>query len=163
MKRDFGPRKTANLSKSIQQQLNKYAFAASAAGVGTLALAAPAAGKIVYTKAHHVIGVNQIFYLDLNHDGVSDFTFINQSYCTGACFASLWVGHYSANGNEIRGGGNHFAFALRTGVRIGSKEHFSSNRLMAMAVEVEGEDFEGPWTNNGKAVKDRYLGLIQHR
>ncbi len=41
----------ARLSASIHQQLNAYALAASAAGVGMLALVQPAEAKIVYTKA----------------------------------------------------------------------------------------------------------------
>ena len=36
MNRPSRPRKTANLSESIHQQLNRYAFAATAAGVGVL-------------------------------------------------------------------------------------------------------------------------------
>jgi len=35
------PRKTANLSESIHQQLSMYALAASAAGVGALCFAKP--------------------------------------------------------------------------------------------------------------------------
>jgi hypothetical protein len=47
------PRKTANLSESAHQQLKMYAFAATAAGVGVLALAKPAQGKIIYTSTPH--------------------------------------------------------------------------------------------------------------
>ena len=49
------PRKTANLSESVHQQLKMYAFAATAAGVGVLALAKPAQGKIIYTSTPHVV------------------------------------------------------------------------------------------------------------
>jgi hypothetical protein len=73
------PRKTANLSESIHQQLNMYAFAATAAGVGVLALAKPAQGKIIYTSTHHVITQNHHYKLDLNHDEVADFGLSN--YC----------------------------------------------------------------------------------
>jgi hypothetical protein len=51
MKRSSGPRKTANLSASLNHQLNGYALAASAAGVALLALAPTAEAKIVYTPA----------------------------------------------------------------------------------------------------------------
>jgi hypothetical protein len=37
MKRSSGPRKTADLSKSVHQQLSMYALAAGAAGVSALA------------------------------------------------------------------------------------------------------------------------------
>jgi hypothetical protein len=70
---------TAELSNSLHQRLNAYAIVASAAGVGLLALVLPAEGKIVYTKAHKVIGPNSFFQLDLNHDGISDFVFANET------------------------------------------------------------------------------------
>jgi hypothetical protein len=73
MKRSSRPRKTADLSESVHQQLNMYVLAASAAGVGLLALAQSAEAKIVYTKTHVVIGTNHVYALDLNHDGVVDF------------------------------------------------------------------------------------------
>ena len=51
-----------------------YALAATAAGVGLLALAQLAEAKIIYTKTHHVIDDhNRYYYLDLNHDGKADF------------------------------------------------------------------------------------------
>jgi hypothetical protein len=51
-----------------------YAVAASAAGVGVMALSQPAEAKIVYTATHHVIEKNSPYHLDLNHDGKTDFT-----------------------------------------------------------------------------------------
>ncbi len=52
------PRTTSKLSDSVHHRLNMYAFAASAAGVGMLALALPAQAKVVYTKAYLSIGPN---------------------------------------------------------------------------------------------------------
>ena len=49
------PRKTVSLSDSQQQRLSVYAVAASAAGVGVMALSQPAEAKIVYTATHPVI------------------------------------------------------------------------------------------------------------
>ena len=86
MKHSSGPRKTAsNLSESVHQRLNMYALAASAAGVGVLALAQPAEAKIIYTPAHKSIGAKT--FLDLNHDGVHDFKFIYSRTvrCVGHC------------------------------------------------------------------------------
>jgi hypothetical protein len=56
MKHSSGPRKTANLSESVHQQLNMYGVAAGAAGVGMLALAQPSEAKIVYTPANVQFG-----------------------------------------------------------------------------------------------------------
>jgi hypothetical protein len=73
-------RKTANLSNSLNHQLNSYALAASAAGVSLLALAQPAEGKIIYKPAHHVIGKNGYFAIDFNQDGIPDLGIHNSSF-----------------------------------------------------------------------------------
>lgn len=65
VKRSSAPSNTVSLSESVSHQLNMYVLAASAAGVGMLALAQPAEAKIVYTKAHHVIGTDGVYLLDL--------------------------------------------------------------------------------------------------
>ena len=62
MKASLLPRKTANLSESFHPQLSMYAFAASAASVGVLALASPSEAKIVYTPAHLKIPSIPIFF-----------------------------------------------------------------------------------------------------
>lgn len=68
----------ANLAVNLDQRLLGYASAASAAGVGLLALAQPAEAKIIYTPANIPIverGPNVL--LDVNNDGVADFSFYN--------------------------------------------------------------------------------------
>jgi hypothetical protein len=80
MKQSPQSRKPANLSGSVRKQLNSYALAASAAGVGLLALTQPADAKIVYAKTHHRILVNIHYNLDLNHDGITDFILSNRSF-----------------------------------------------------------------------------------
>jgi hypothetical protein len=75
----------SQLSECLHQRLNMYALAASAAGVGVLALTVPADAKIIYTPAHVVIGKFQSLKLDLNHDGITDFGLRNSScgqFCT---------------------------------------------------------------------------------
>lgn len=73
-------RSATNLSANINQRLLGYATAATAAGVGALALAQPAEAKIIYTAADIPITVNgPPIQLDLNHDGIIDFSFINFS------------------------------------------------------------------------------------
>src|SRR5689334_6169667 len=81
MKRSPGTRKTfVNLSEPISRQLNMYALAASAAGVGVLALSQASDAKIVYTKTHRVIKLDQHYDIDLNHDGIADFRLSNGYY-----------------------------------------------------------------------------------
>ena len=71
------PGTPSRLPDSLHRQLNLYALAASAAGVGALALAQPAEAKIIYTKTHMVIAGAEQYYLDLNHDKITDFTIVN--------------------------------------------------------------------------------------
>jgi len=73
MKRSLQRSRTEHLAESVHHKLNAYALTAGAAGVGMLAGAQPAEGRIVYTPAH--VAVQGVGYnLDLNHDGVPDFT-----------------------------------------------------------------------------------------
>src|SRR5580704_18153794 len=92
MKHAPRPRESARISHSIKQQLNMYALGAGAAGVGMLALAQPAEGRIVYTPTHVIIGHGGTshFAIDLNHDGIPDFGFaMNANSCTSECVALL--------------------------------------------------------------------------
>ena len=66
-------RAPAHLSDSLRRRLNAYALAASAAGVGMLALAQSSEAEIVYTPTHHVFRKGHIYKLDLNRDGTMDF------------------------------------------------------------------------------------------
>lgn len=110
MNRSSGPRKRADLCNSTQQYLNMYAIAASAAGVGMLALAQPGAAKIVNTPTHHIIDKNDIYHLDLNHDGIIDFSFVNTHACgTDMCLNSLRV---SPSGRENGAAGTAIPFLI---------------------------------------------------
>jgi hypothetical protein len=150
MKRSSGPHKTANLSNSVHQQLSMYALAASAAGVGVLALTQTADAKVVYTPVHHVIGRNERYKVSLNHGEIGDLTFVNrygcnQDYCEDALSA------IPSTGNAVEGKFT-VAYALKPGVKIGPKEPFSG-RIMAFSSSSEGTF--GQWAN----VSNRYLGL----
>jgi hypothetical protein len=152
-------RTTADLSESITRQLNMYVLAASAAGVGMLALVQPAEAKIVYTPAH--VKITGKLALDLNHDGINDFYFsTNYNHSTNYSFAYLVV-EPGKNQNQLLDK-DFFPLAIRAGVRVGGAQHFSSNGLMAKVLvnNTNGHiRFEGDWANSGKGVKNRYLGL----
>ena len=47
---------------------------------GVLALAQPAGARIIYTQIHKVIGKNSYSRIDLNHDGIVDFTIGNSAW-----------------------------------------------------------------------------------
>ena len=78
MKRSSRPTGTpSTLSESTHERLSLYSLAASAAGVGVLALASPTQAEIIFTPAHIKITPNHKLALDLNHDGVKDFELVD--------------------------------------------------------------------------------------
>jgi hypothetical protein len=106
MKRSSGPRRTTNLPDSLHQQLNLYALAAGAAGVSLLALAQPSEAKIVYTPANVTLSPqNGIVrhHLDLNHDGTTDFTLIDQWQMCARFGSTAGVGLIAPSGNGAEG------------------------------------------------------------
>jgi len=168
MKRSSGPRKTAsNLYQSIQQQLSVYAGAAVVAVVSVFVLTQPSEAKIVYTHANVVLTCTygfhghcvQTYHLDLNHDGVTDFTIEYNHYFDLRGCVSTYVTALSASGNgAIRSGGD--AAALMQGAPIGHGQQFLGGERTMAFEEHSGfpfcsESHGGPWYN----VTDRYLGL----
>src|SRR5271166_6553728 len=111
------PRTRVNLSDSLHRQLNMYTLAAGATGVSVLALAQPADAKIVYTPANIRIPQNGSVQLDLNNDGIPEFSVKNlyQYVTTSYTVAILGVNDKSQN-NEVWGTGAGFAAALRKNV-----------------------------------------------
>jgi len=156
------PRKAASLPKSLSHKLNMYALAASAAGVGVLALTSPAEGKIVYTPAHKSIIPNHTIPLDLNHDGIIDFA-IHFSLRTQDAVLRIRTINSS---NEVIAGytgsfGTFGAVALHAGSNISSSSNFRNGRAGLM-VGLEGtRGGEGSYYSIGhwRNVRNRYLGL----
>jgi hypothetical protein len=158
------PRTPSKLSNSVHHQLNVYALAASAAGVGLLALAQPAEAKVVYTKTHQVIGFNGIYDLDLTHDATVDFLIQEIGYTqnTTTLQLSRWLFVKAALGNAIAGEGN-YASALKAGADIGPGGRFikggSNGATMAFIYQFSltstRHSSKGDWIN----VNNRYLGL----
>ena len=136
MKQNVRPRINPQFSNDTQHQLKSYALAATAAGVGALALAQPAEAKVVYTPAHQKLTIRTNFYIDLNHDKINDFRFF--VYTGGLTCAmnprtcSPWDAAYmfaypQAKGNALVGK-SAYASALKGGVAIGPKDSFNSTR-----------------------------------
>jgi hypothetical protein len=158
MPRSSRPIRTpANLSESLHQQLNMYALAAGAAGVGLLALAQPVEAKIVYTPAHRVIGPDSKYLLDLNHDGIPDFTITNSYNCPDSCVSIVVAkpanGTHGVEGPLSSRGHASWAYALTAGAIIGPKRPFS-----ASALEFAGSGVCNPAGSHWCNLK-RYLGL----
>jgi hypothetical protein len=165
VKRSSKPRETAKLSDSLHKRVNMYALAGSAAGVGVLALAQPAEAKIVYTKADVTIGLGGELHhkIDLNHDGINDFSFSYPGTSFGPHTAALMV-RPLGKGNKVvaRTSGTHrqkyFPAALYAKALVGPKRRFESYKQQAMAGSTTalGTSSQfGNWFN----VTNRYLGF----
>jgi hypothetical protein len=162
--------KTAsNPYQSIHQQLNMYALAAVVAVVSVLALALPSEAKIVYTTATVSMYNNGQYKLDLNHDGITDFTLQEVFEETDPCyrwgpFITRYLGETPAQGGGAADDTHGFPTALHKGVEIGPNLIFNP-AAASMAYVAEGyahfpacpheADVAGNWIN----VRDRYLGL----
>ena len=151
-------RKPSTLSEPLHHRLNAYALAASAAGVGVLALAQPADAKVVYTKAHIRIAVNSTYDLSLNNNGATDFSFSNTAATRGYKFGAgllvrpalrsdmVWVSTFVS--------GYHFAGALNRGQEIGPNPKFTAG-WQAVALLGSNIASNGPWCEGGA----HYLGV----
>jgi hypothetical protein len=168
MKLSSRPRKSANLTDSVQQQLNKYALAAGAAGVGVLAFAHSAEAKVVYTPADTNITPDHTIPLDLNHDGIVDFGFrdvYRRSHPYGFDHTGLLSVVPANQANKVEGYSRvngHYASALRAGASIGPNAKFTIGpNIMATTfidtgrVRKSNSVCNGPWS----AGATRYLGL----
>lgn len=129
-----------------------------------LASAQPSQAKIVYTPANLQLMNQQQVFLDLNHDGINDFSFLGMSTSRRSIstfYFRLTVSP-AQQGNAIWGieSNEHASCAARlpAGRRIGPKKPFQSNR--AVLFDWSGGPNGGtafcPWAGrNGTA----YLGF----
>ncbi len=155
-----------SLSTSIDRHLKLYGMAAAAASVGLLALVEPAEAEIVITnKKIPVCGSQECpVKLDLNNDGIADFSFTLSIYGYGQ----------NANGRlhitPLTGGGvmgdgfESSALALVRGAKVGP-----SGKFLSFSVNAErssqctancgghySHNFEGNWGGNHP---NRFLGV----
>ncbi len=159
-------RKPFKLSESLQRHLNSYGLAASAAGVGILALAQPADGKIIYTPAHNYVPLNGRLFIDLNHDGRADFYLMRSSGIATSTsvgrFSLTWARARAKRGNGLVGyqttSGVLSLYPFPAGKQISPGRHFYSSGFMDKRVRTTTG---GPWTCFGpwNNVKNRYIGL----
>ena len=183
MKASTLPRKPAVLSESTQRRLGMYALAASAAGVGALALAPSAEAKIVYTPKHVQLPPGKPFPIDLDHNGKIDFYLLPGGFVTSvgvggylavchAPFIQTDKGYICTSStfaknalNQVRVAVGGSALALRAGAnvehgdRFGGKDKAVDMGGFFFKTSTSGTRWGGPWMNGGKGVKNRYLGL----
>src|SRR5579872_1580419 len=147
-------RTVAKLKARLDKGLLSYAAAASAAGVGVLALSPSAQAKIVYTPVDKPILRDQIVPLDLNNDGIKDFFFFF-SATRNAVTGTLSIDPVRPNNRIL--GSKLYASALPAGVSVGPGGNFQQEHgfMADRRFYYEGYSTRGPW----KPTQDRYLGL----
>ena len=157
-----------SLNHKLDRKLLGYAVAASAAGVGVMALAQPSQAQIVFTPTHQVIAKNMVFNIDFNNDGVTDLTLRNQfSFCRpsqghqGPECSGFKITDQTlvAYGNAPNGviAGSFFASALPAGRRVGAGDQFDDHVNMERCFTGNGTFLvtSGPWLN----ARNLYLGV----
>jgi len=166
MKTKTSPSDAASHRDALHRQLHCYALAASAAGVTVLALAQPTQAEIIYTPVDVTIGPNQHYDLDLNGDGVVDFTIRDQfkGSSSGHAF-NLFVGHPAGNAvaaHIVNTGAFQWAYAFSSGflVKEGTR-HFGPGRVnMATSRRVGFSSYwRGSWAGSYGFGSGGYLGL----
>jgi len=148
------PRTIVPINSRLNQRLTAYMAAASAAGVGILALAPSAHAKVVYTPANTTI--NGTTTIDLNHDGIADFVIGFQELDKSII---LFVGP-QVTGNQMRianGGAaaGFFGVPVGPGEKFAATNSYSWGLIMADAGSYSITWFNGPWAN----ASNRYLGF----
>jgi hypothetical protein len=164
------PQVRSGLSGPLQHRLNMYALAASAAGVSALALAQPAAARVIYTSTSVALWPGGTYRLDLNHDGRTDFSILNRScvpHSSSSCLS--YVGETAKLGNFVAGSQGHppFALAFQLGSMIGgSGEAFYPGKAMLAGIANPGTYCSGGVFGPWREVSNQYLGLkfqIKHQ
>jgi hypothetical protein len=145
----------------LDRKLFAYTTAATAAGVGMLALPQNSAAEVAYTPANQTITGS--FALDLNHDGVTDFTINNthSTFTSGLQFFFQSMNIKKPGRNLVLGtyGGKSFAQALPPHKKVGEGEYFrsynSTARMNYCLATRTSWRYSGSWFN----VEQRYLGF----
>lgn len=146
------------------KSLNSHTYVVVLAAAIVAALSLPSSAEVVYHSVVVSIPVDGIYHLDLNQDGITDFTLrsaLLQTYCAvgDGYIWSLTVTPASGNAVETAAGraGNNNASALVESVPVNSAQSFYADTAM-MAELVWGScgiGTLGEWLN----IPNRYLGL----
>lgn len=139
-------------------------FTLTAIVILATALVLPASAQIVYTQINVSIPVGESYNLDLNGDGVTDFT-LKSKLLQGLC---QWGDEYvwsltviPAEGNRIvtaaDQAGSDYAAALQYGVLVNAGQNLypSASVMAELTWGACGIGTSGEWLN----LPNRYLGL----
>jgi hypothetical protein len=156
-------RSDVSLDSSLEKRLKGYALAATAAGVSVVAFAQASDAEIVYTNVSKPVILNGApLSIDVNNDGVADFTLTNFSSLTGGLGFFFLAAAPAQSGNEVLQVTSHgkiVAAALSSGHPIGAKSSFRKNPphlyMARQKFNTAAGSTYGPWLS----VEYAYLGL----
>jgi len=155
-------RTPSQFSSTLHNNLNAYTLSAAAAGVALLAMTPPAEAEIVFTPVNGRIANGSRFALDLNHDGVIDFTITNDLHLSTTPFGDdLDISPAVAGNGVWQGPRERYnqvdAAALPAGVSVGSGKPFTFQPVNMAYASLTAFTYVsgGPW----KKAANRFLGL----
>jgi hypothetical protein len=156
------PRTSSQFPSTLHKNLNAYALSAAAAGVTLLSATPPTEAEIIFTPVNGQIASGSKYALDLNHDGVIDFTLENDFHNSTTPFWDDLNIVPAVKGNAVRQGPRErylqlTAAALAAGVPVGSGKPFEFQAVNMAYASLTALTYVsgGPWKN----VSNRFLGL----
>ncbi len=156
------PRANSQFPSTLPKNLNAYALSAAATGVTLLAAAPPAGAKIIFTPVNGQIASGSKYALDLNHDGVVDFTLQNDFHNSTTPFGEDLNIVPAVKGNAVWQGPRErylqlTAAALPAGVPVNTGKPFEFQAVNMAYASLTAFTYVsgGPWKN----VTNRFLGL----
>jgi len=155
------PQTPSRISDSLHQRLNSYALAASAAGVGMLALAQPAEAKIVYQPETIVIAQPDCVFFNPAGNPSAPFCFVAIFTAPGSSIwgAEVTIGLETADAGFVAAGHNS-ASALKRGDLIGPSDQFQNSGFGYLA--TSGPFFGGTSKHHRGGFqfgRSAYLGI----
>jgi hypothetical protein len=150
----------------FNRRMAAYALAAGAAGVTVAAMAASTEttqGPIVFTPAHVILaGLGEThFNIDLNHDGIDDFTLMMTNTLYVQSTQDFFVEGGSFRDDPAAGNGDMLR-PLAKGSVIGGAGMFESGKNILAWGRINGHSghsgysVRGPWA---KTAADSFLGV----
>ena len=157
----------ARIAAKLDKHLFAYAAAASAASVSLMAATPPAEAKIVYTAANITIPANGSVKLDINKDGVADFSLSFYAYVP----RKVPLGYFDdavtivplKTGNGVwsvqSSKGTDCAAALPTGAKVGAGAAFGPTELLLWGSGGTAYSIPDPRCKFATLPRGAYLGL----
>lgn len=146
------------------EKANPLTVSVSVVAVSLCALALPQTmlGEVVCTPANESVQGRGHLQFDLNKDGINDVGV--SAYSTfrlgssGNFFRESFLNAYGlVTGNEIAANKRDYAFAGRSGQKLGPSDHFAKGAIMASAISsLNGHNANGYWLN---VKSPRFLGV----